>query len=233
MKVLVCVGIYLFGALLAIVFLAMRLLKRIKVWHRERFPHFEGNIIFVANHPSWIDPWLVAVLCAKGYLTNPFKLAPIIVADKKNFCESRWWKWMSPIMIAVDRDNKHSAATAFLRMREALKSERNIIIFPEGGRTFRGTEFTTSPKGNRIRILTGGTALLVKKTEATVVPIWIDGSDNFYSNSTEKGFFRKFNLTKRIFVKIGNRLHFHKSATREEIIQVISNSLLSLADETL
>lgn len=222
--------IYLFGALLAGIAGAMRLLGRMTIYHAERFPHFGKKIIFVANHPSLIDPWVVAALFAKGYLQSPFRCAPLIVADKKNFCESRWWRWMSLIMIAVNRDDKQSSASSFLQMREALNNGRNIIIFPEGGRTFRGTEFTTSIQGNRIRILTGGTALLVKKTEATVVPIWISGTDEFFSN-TGKGFFRRLNPIKRISVKIGKPIDFHKLSTREEIIQVISNSLLSLADE--
>ncbi len=235
LRCLVGIAIYLFGLALAIIYLVMRLFRQIKIVHPERFPHYKCGKIFVANHPSIIDPWLLAALFSKAYLINPFKYAPIIIADKNIFCKSKWWGWMSPIMMAVDRNDKHSAGICFRKMRDAVNKEKNIIVFPEGGRTFRGTEFHTSHNGKRIRILSGGIALLVKTTKAKVVPIWIDGSDNFVPNSEEK-LFTEFVWGKKITIKIGNKLDFGGEklsavGSREEIIQLIANALLLLADE--
>jgi 1-acyl-sn-glycerol-3-phosphate acyltransferase len=229
------IGIYLFGIILAIVFFIMQLLKQIKIMHSERFPHYKCGKIFVANHPSVIDPWIVAVLFAKAYLKNPFKYAPMIVADANNFCKSKYWSWMCSIMISVNRDDKHSAGFCFRKMQDALSKGRNIIIFPEGGRTFRGTDFLISHTGKKIRILSGGTALLVKKTRAKLVPIWIEGTDEFCPNS-EKKLFTHFVFGKKITIKIGEILDFGgpklmEIESREEIIQIIGNALLSLADE--
>ena len=225
--------IYPFGILLAILFLLFRWLGYIKVLHWERFPHFREKTILVANHPSMLDPFLLAAMFFKGYLINPLKYGPLLVADKGNFYNSWYWFWLRPFLIPVGRGDKHSEAASFLRIKKALDKGRVIIIFPEGGRTFKGERFLYSKEGKRIRTLKGGIALLIRKTKAMVVPVWIEGTERFLPNSKHK-LFTRFQLSKKAMaVKIGEPLQFQadENTKREEIVQVIASSLLQLADE--
>jgi len=230
--------IYPFGMLLAGAFLIMCQLKYVRVTHWERFPHFKQRIILVANHPSMLDPFLISALFFRGYLLHPLKYGPLIVADKSNFYDSWYWFWLRPFLIPVERGNKRAEAISFLRIKKAIDQGRVIIIFPEGGRTCRGTVFLRSKKRKKIRVLRKGVALLVAKTRATVVPVWIDGSEKFLPNSmTERLFTRlRFPKKKSIQLKIGEPIHFGRGelqqiSAKEEIMQVIANSLLQLADE--
>ncbi|MEK7658286.1 MAG: lysophospholipid acyltransferase family protein [Patescibacteria group bacterium] len=223
--------IYPFGVILTAAFLLLRRLKYIKVLHWERFPHFKEKIILVANHPSMLDPFLAVALFFKGYLLNPLKYGPLVVSDKKNFWDSWYWFWLRPFLIPVDRGNKRDEAVSFLRIKKALEAGRVIIIFPEGGRTFCGDRFLHSESGKKIRTLKGGVALLVRKTNASVVPVWFEGTDKVLPNSRTK-LFTKFRFRKKtlILIKIGESLRF-QTEEREEITQVIASALLYLADE--
>ncbi len=236
--VVITLVIYPFGVILAAVFLLLRLLKYIKILHWERFPHFRKKIILVANHPSMLDPFLAVALFFKGYLLNPLKYGPLVVSDKKNFWDSWYWFWLRPFLIPVDRGNKRSEAKSFLLIKKALEAGRVVIIFPEGGRTFCGERFLYSESGKKMRILKGGVALLVRKTNASVIPVWFEGTDRVLPNS-RKTLFTRFRIRRKttIFVKIGEPLHFKTeelggSCDREEITQVIASALLNLADES-
>ena len=235
--VLLNLVIYPFGILLALVFLTLRATKYVKVFHWERFPHFKEKTILVANHPSMFDPFLVAAMFFKAYLISPTKHGPLLVSDKSIFYDSWYWFWLRPFLIPVNRKDKRSGAASFIMIKNALEQGRVVIIFPEGGRTFRGDKFLYSKKGKFIRILEEGVALLVRKTGATVVPVWIEGTEKFLPNSDHKLFtgFKLF-LKKSMHVKIGNPLYFTNPEpqavpSRAEIIQTIANALLQLADE--
>ena len=79
-----------------------------------------------------------------------------------------------------------------------------------------------------------GIGLLILKTQAPVLPIWIEGSDKVFPNTlwidekTSKFSFPRF--WKKITVKIGNITEFEKSS-RVEITQEVGIKLLELADE--
>lgn len=229
--------IYPFGVLLAVVFLMLCQMKYIKVLHWERFPHFEKNTILVANHPSMLDPFLIGAMFFKGYLLNPIKYGPIIVSDRNIFYDSWYWFWLRPFMIPVGRGNRHSEAMAFARIKKAIEKGRMVVIFPEGGRTFCGERFLYSSKGKRIRTLKEGIALLVRKTNVKVVPLWIEGTEKALPNSRRRLFTRfSFGRKTPMIVKIGEPLRFATeestgTPSREEIIQIIASSLLQLADE--
>lgn len=226
--------IYPFGLLLGITFVTLRWIGTIKIAHWERFPHFGEGILLVANHPSLLDPFLLAAMFYKRYLLNPLN-GPLIVADQNNFYNSWYWFWLRLFLIPVERGNWHSEAAAVRQIKSALEKGRAVIMCPEGGRTCRGDKFLpneSSPK--KIRILKGGVGLLVRRTKATVVPVWIEGTEKFWPNSKDrKTLYTELRLPRgeTMTVNIGEPLHFSTDTCREEVVQIIAGALLSLADE--
>jgi 1-acyl-sn-glycerol-3-phosphate acyltransferase len=207
----------------------------LKILHSERLACLGelDKVILVANHPSVIDPFLVAIVISWYYIKNPLRHAPLIVADRLHFYNS-WWFWpFRSVMVPVDRDgDKKKASAALLRIMTAVGCGRPLIIFPEGGRTFKGNdcEFLYGQKGAKIRFLQKGIGLLVRRTEATVIPIDIYGSDKVVPNSKER-LFTKFVFWKKTTVVVGNPLKFDPKATREHVTQEIASQLLKLIDE--
>lgn len=206
----------------------------IKTLHTDRLACLRklDKVILVSNHPSVIDPFLIAFLLLWYYALHPFRHAPLIVADRLNFYD-RWWFWpLRSVMVPVDRDSDRKKAAALLRIKKAIECGRPLIIFPEGGRTFKGKdgEFLYSQGGAKIRFLQGGIGLLVRKTEATVIPIGIHGSDKVVPNS-RKRLFTKFRFWKSTTIVVGEPMRFDPKTPREQVTQEIASKILQLVDE--
>lgn len=228
--------IYPIGVFLTIVLLSLLMLRFLRIINWKRFPHYQTGMVVIFNHPSIIDQFIVAMLFFKGFLVNPIKYSPLIVADANNFYNSWYFFWLRRFMISVDRGNKESEKLAFLRMTKEIKNGRILIIAPEGGRTFRGeeVEFLYSPKGNKIRGFKNGIGLLVRKTKAKMLLLWFEGTDKFFLNSKDRLFsFRIRNVG--FFLKIGEVFYFGEEDLRrcstDQITKKIADRLLALADE--
>lgn len=104
-------------------------------------------------------------------------------------------------------------------MSEVLRSGRRIIIFPEGGRTGKGSKFVLSAAGKKLRRLKRGIGWLVLKTDAMVLPVWVEGAEKFWERV--------------ITIKIGQPLRFQLplGTTSEVVTREIEKALLRLADE--
>ena len=225
---------YPLGVVLGIIFHIIRILKIIPVWHWERFPHWQRKIILVSNHPSLLEPLLLPLLFFREYFFHPFKFAPWSAPDKKNFYDPWYWFWTRPRMVPIDRNDEREELKSLFWMKRILNSGGIIILFPEGGRTYKGDDFLYSRKGKRIRILMGGLGWLVLKTKATVLPVWVEGTDKVLPpNPNPDKLFSWPNLREKMTIKIGKPLEFEGSSAvgREVVTQMIANALLKLADE--
>lgn len=223
--------IYPVGVILAILLMVLYISRFVRIKNWERIDNINGKTIIVSNHPSMLDPFLAASLLYRKYLRHPLKYGPRLVSDRKNFYDSWYFFWLRLHMIPVDRENRNSDRS-LLKAKKALDKGRIIIIFPEGGRTFRRKEFLYSQKGKRIGVLKEGIGLLVSRTGARVLPVWIDGSEKVLPNS-HKRLFNFWNIkSATITVKVGKPLDLQgKNLAKEEITQMVVNSLLQLADE--
>lgn len=224
------------GLVIALIGFAGKKCGCIKILHSERLSCLWNldKVIIVCNHPSVIDPFLVAIIISWYYILSPLKHAPLIVADRLKFYDY-WWFWpFRSVMVPVDRDSDRKKAAAFLRIKKAVECGRPIIIFPEGGRTFKGKpkEFLYSPKGNKIRFLQEGIGLLVRKTGATVIPIGIHGSDKVVPNSRKRLFTRIVLWKKEIKITVGEPIKFDTKTPRERVTQEIASQILALIDES-
>jgi len=229
-KIELLVIMYTIGLLIGVLFYLLKSLGRIRILYWERFPRRQGNLIVVSNHPSLVEPILLPALFFREYILHPFKLTPWSIPDKTNYYDRWYWFWVRPRAIPVDRGNKREELKAFFKMKKVLASGGKIVFFPEGGRTFKGEEFFYSKEGKRIRTLKEGAGLLVMKTGATVLPVWVEGTDNVLPNSRDKLYHCFPRLWRKMTIKIGEPLRFEKT-NQEEITQKIAATLLRLADE--
>jgi 1-acyl-sn-glycerol-3-phosphate acyltransferase len=136
----------------------MRLLCRLRVHGVENLPE-SGPLILVANHQSYIDPFLVgaAISLRPHYLVyTTFMRKPLIGA----FCHT-----FGGIEVG------HGPPARALRSaRLALGAGDVLEIFPEGGRS----------KDGRVLPFARGFAQLARVTGAAVIPIAIVGADGVW-----------------------------------------------------
>lgn len=243
-KIAVLMVIYPVGIFLVFLLCVFRILRWIKISRWERFPTYERNpnlykngLILISNHPSVLGCMLevfLPVLFFRDYLKHPFRLRPFSVPDKRNFSDRWYWNWIKPVAVPIDRmGGIQKKARALLRLIKILKSGGINVIFAEGGRTFTGDEFQYSAKGKRIRTLQDGVALLIQKTGAVVLPVWVeDRIKTSPDNPNPKKLYHRLpEFWKGVIVKIGNPIRFEDNLGRDEIIQTLTTALLNLADE--
>lgn len=231
-KIFLILAAYSLGLPLGTIFSLFRLAGRIKV--KGCLPVFEGGLILAYNHFSFLDPAFIPLLYFPRYLLNPFRFIPFGIPGKEDYYNKKWFLLFRPFSLPVKRKggiNKESLA----RMIEALKEKRKIAFPPEGGRTAKGEEFLYSKKRKRIRKLENGISLLAIRTEAKILPIWIevDGPEFLVRDISFSEILRllwQLYRESKIVIKIGNPFKV-QAKTRREATQEIAEALLELADE--
>jgi 1-acyl-sn-glycerol-3-phosphate acyltransferase len=141
--------------------------------------HENKPVILAANHESYLDPPLVGMafptqlrFIAWDALFKVPLLSPMIRALGA---------------VPVSQENKNSAASLLRDVIGFIESGRSVLIFPEGQRT---------PDGN-LQPFEGGVALIAFKTQAPVVPLWIEGTFEAYP------IFKKFPRPRRVSLTFG------------------------------
>jgi 1-acyl-sn-glycerol-3-phosphate acyltransferase len=115
-----------------------------------------GPVLVVANHQSFLDPWIVG-LAVKRHLTYLARKTlfknPLFAAGIRS---------LSAVPIDQEGVGKEGLKTVLGQLRQG----KAVLIFPEGTRTPDGA----------MHLLRPGIHLLMKRTEATVVPVGIAGA---------------------------------------------------------
>jgi len=238
-KILFLTAAYTLGSALGVSILILRILKRIEVKNWQRFPRYSRNpelfkngLIVVSNHPSLLEPLLVSGLFFSQYFFHPFKFSPWNIPEEKNY-NNKWWQWAKARIIWVDRKDSQKARQTLRKAKEVVNCGGILVLFPEGGRTFKRRTIE-SKNGKKLAFLQEGIGLLLLKTNAPVLFIWVEGSDKFFPNTlwvdeyNSKFPFPRF--WKKITIKIGETVLFEKTS-REQITQEVAAKLLELADE--
>ena len=235
-KVLVVLAIYTIGLLLGLLLYFLRFLNRvhagwgIKIQNWDRFPKKQKGVLVIANHTSLLEVILVPVLFFRDYILHPFNFSPWSVPDKRNYFDRWYWAWAKIRLIPIDREDNRKALRALKRIKETLDLGGIVILFAEGGRTFKGKEFFYSKKGKKIRQLKAGVGWLILQTNPLVVPLWIDGAEKVLPNKRHKLYHCLPNFGNCVTVKVGKPIHI-KGNNKTEITQKVALSLLKLADE--
>ncbi len=163
---------------------------------RRRRDH--GGLIIVSNHTSGVDPLLIQAACH-------FEVRWMMAADMMIDALAPLWKRLR--IIPVDRDGRDRSS-----LREAIRHVKDggaIGIFPEGRIVTRG----------EIRPFLSGVGLLVAKTNAPVLLVWISGTPETEDLRTS------FVTPSRARVRFVKRLNDTRDRSAQEITRDLREKL--------
>lgn len=127
----------------------------VRVYGRENIPD-HGPVMLVSNHQSFLDP----PLCGMALKRDCDYMARVTLFDNPGL---GWW------MRTVNVFPVHGGAAdikTFKAIINRLKNNRMVTIFPEGARSYDG----------RLQEFKNGFELIARKSNATIVPMAIDGA---------------------------------------------------------
>ncbi len=132
---------------------------RLRVEGRCHIPQ-SGALILAANHCSYVDPVIIGVAAGRElwYLAKA-ELFPLPLLGK-----------LIHRLHAMPVDRSRGDRSAFLAWTKTLQAGNPVLIFPEGTRNKR-------PGFLRPR---AGVGMLVYRTQAPVIPVYISGTVNIW-----------------------------------------------------
>ena len=205
---------YLIGRLLGkIEFLGVG----IRVLHEDRLPSDLKNLIIPFNHPSVMDPFIIAGLLFGRYFSrHPFEQAPVVAAGEKLY-NAPILRLLRIVMVLVDREKISKEG---LSLREMKKAERPVLTCPEGTRTFKCKERSpcdggTETNGGVVGLFKHGIGLLVQQTGDRVMPIAIFGSHRVWPNSKRRLFPWFFCFWRLIIIVVGEPINLQSDMLAE------------------
>lgn len=223
-----------FGIAGGLILLILRIFGRLKL---------RGNIIsakepnkgllLISNHPSLWEAAIFPFLFFPNYLWDA-SFVPLSTPDKKNFYDKRWFIFFRPICIPISREEGSNEAAALKKIVKSLQEGRIVIIFAEGGRTYRGQEFRKSQiKKKTIRPFQSGVGLIARLSKAPIVPVWTEGGQNIIPNkSCESVKMQPFcpRIWNKMAINAGSPLQIPEKMTSRDITLWLEEKLLDLAD---
>jgi 1-acyl-sn-glycerol-3-phosphate acyltransferase len=115
-----------------------------------------GPALLVANHQSYLDPVLVGLVSRRH----------LCYLARKTLFRKRFFRFLIESLNAVPIDQEGFAKEGIRTILEELRKGRLVLVFPEGERTHTGEMAALKP----------GIHLLIKRTEAPIVPVGIAGA---------------------------------------------------------
>ncbi len=166
----------------------------LKIVGLENFPKQKGKINLASNHPYKGEHFILyGLFYRRQYAFRP-KLGPWSIAARENF-GGKWFTWaIEGRLILADRplaDRVGTDSESQLIALEKLTSGGNLISYPEGGRTPKGTgeikvdgddeeklegkHFLVSKTGRKIRRLkNGGVRYATEVPGVVTVVAWFE-----------------------------------------------------------
>jgi len=223
--------VWLLGSLGELLFLLLRITRRIiiKGYQKRKFSQRKGLII-ISNHPSLIEPGILPLLFFPQALFF-LKSIPLSTPDNKNFYKKRWFSFLRPFCIPVERGSRRKELRTLKKLREIINQGRTLILFPEGGRTFKRKEFRISESGEKLGKFLGGLRRLFLNIDCRILPIWVRGTDKILPNKFEFSEHRPFfRLWKKAEIVIGEVIESETlPQDKRLILKHLEDSLLSLS----
>ena len=128
---------------------------QVRTLQREHVPA-TGPVLLVSNHQSFLDP----PLCGVGLHRELDYIA------RDSLFRNRWFAWYIRSLNAFPIQRNSADLRAIRTIINRLRAGRAVVLFPEGTRTQDG----------RIRPFQSGIELIARKSQATTVPVLIDGA---------------------------------------------------------
>lgn len=165
------------GIPLGTLFFLLVLLGRIKIKGYARAIRLvaAGKVIIAANHPTMLETFLIPLLFVPLSLVS-LRFFVWSVPDRRLLTSGmRWLFWLGRC-ITIDRSDHSYTKYTLRRLTEILRHKGVVVIHPEAGRTYKGEEFIIS--GDRaVRSFMSGVPALARSTGATILPMWVSGTD--------------------------------------------------------
>ena len=123
------------------------------------------TVLFVGNHKSMLD--IPALIKHVNF--------PIAFIGKKSLRKVPFLSWWMILLdcLFLDRENPKNALKSIIRGIEKLNNNESLVIFPEGTRS----------KTNTILPFKKGSLKLATKSNVTIVPFAIKGTDKVFENN--------------------------------------------------
>ncbi|MBK3333146.1 1-acyl-sn-glycerol-3-phosphate acyltransferase [Persephonella atlantica] len=178
-------------------------LLRVEVSGTENIPE-KGGCIIASNHRSNLDPFVLNVISPR----------PILFMAKEELFKIPVLSWLIKKAGAFPVKRNGRDIKAMKKALTLLKEGYCIGIFPEGGRA----------KPKEFKNPQSGVGLLVSKTEAPVIPVRIEGTDDVYPVGSKFPKVGKSIIT----VRIGSPIEIDRTADYREISKEIMERIKKL-----
>ena len=159
----------------------------------------KGKVILISNHRSNLDSVL---------LHNILWCKPRVLAKKEVF-EKKGFRWFLKMTGTIPVDREKVELSTIKSCMAVLKSDKKLMIFPEGTRSKSDNENLNEVKN--------GVALIAMKANSPIVPIWIKKKPRLF-RFNKIIFGEPFDLTSFNGRKIDHD-------TLEEVSKLIANKL--------
>lgn len=177
----------------------------------DRLERLEGPLIFAANHHSHADTSLL-LATMPSHLRQDLSIA----AGADYFFPNRISAALSALFIgAIPIERQKLSKLSIDNSLKALEDHRNLLIFPEGGRSPDGWSRKHRP----------GAAFLARRSGAPVVPVYLDGTGTILP----KG--KNWPTRARCAVVFGDPLVMGPEEDTREFAERIEQRIAELADE--
>ena len=134
----------------------LRFWYRFRMVGRERVPS-SGPVLFLSNHQSYYDPMI------NGSLVSERPFSPIASSHLFKFKPLAWLiRSYGAVPVSAGAGDKGAMKVALAE----LAAGRSVLIYPEG---------TRCPDGH-VAAFQRGVSLMLRRAEATVVPMGIEGA---------------------------------------------------------
>ena len=115
-----------------------------------------GPILIIANHQSFFDPIALSLACPRR----------LLFLARKSLFKPPWFGWLITSLGGVPMDQEGVAKEGLKAILRHLQAGEAVVVFPEGTRTENGEMSPLKP----------GVQLLIKRTQAPIVPMGIAGA---------------------------------------------------------
>lgn len=137
--------------------------------------HEKVSVVFVANHLSEIDPFVIT-----GFLKTVHKLTlfPITFLAKKELHKYRLTDWFMTLLgcIPVGFEDKTERTASIYVIKKILDNKETLFLFPEG-RMMKGGNFGQDKKGIR---------MFCRFSKVIVIPVRIQGLEPLATRGWQK-----------------------------------------------
>lgn len=137
-----------------------------RTWRQMR----AGSVLLISNHPSLMEAFATPALFWPWQLLGHTHCFPWNIADVQLLGKASRWLFPALRCIPIDRRENTAGPTgkAVIRtVRQLFVRGHSVVLYPEGGRTCKGKEFTHR-NGRYVRACT---ALVVNMAHARQIPV--------------------------------------------------------------